>query len=113
MTQRGRANGLSTTWVASRFGLDPVRVNVLRRAGELYAVRTPGSTEWIYPAWQFEGDGLKPGVARFFGAAREQGLTGAQIGRVLHRRVGMVGGRTVLDILLRDGPDRAIAALRS
>jgi hypothetical protein len=112
MTQASRTNGLSTTWVASRFGLDPVRVNALRRAGELYAVRSPGSTEWIYPAWQFAGDGVKSDVARFFAAAREQGLTGTQVGRVLQRRIGMVGGRTVLDILLRDGPERAIAALR-
>lgn len=111
--QISATRGLTTTWVAERFGLDPVRVNALRRAGELYAVRPPGADEWIYPAWQFEAGDVRPSVARFLAAAREQGLTGARLARMLQRRVGMVGGKTVLDLLLSDDPDSAIAAIRA
>ena len=45
---------LPATWLAQRAGVDPARIDVLRRAGELIAVREPGSSEWRYPAWQFE-----------------------------------------------------------
>jgi hypothetical protein len=103
---------MPTTWVAARYGLDPVKVNALRRAGELYAVRSPGAHDWVYPAWQFEGNGVKPAVAQFLAAARERGFAAHELHGLLSRRVGMVGGRRVVDLLLNEGPERAIATLR-
>src|SRR4029453_1242797 len=41
---------LPATWLSARTAVDPARIDALRRAGELIAVRDPGSTEWRYPA---------------------------------------------------------------
>ena len=102
---------MSTTWVAARFGLDPVRVNALRRAGELYAFRLPGG-DWLYPAWQFDAKGVRPGVAAFFAAAREEGFGAADLDEILARRVGIVGGSSVIELLRGDRPEQAIPAIR-
>ena len=104
---------LTGSWLAARFGVDPVRVERMRRSGELYAVRSPGSDEWRYPSWQFEADGTtKPAVKRLLRAAHEQRISALQLDELLERRVGLVGGRTVRDLLLNDGEDRAIEAVR-
>ena len=47
------------------WGVDTVKINAMRRAGELLAVRPAGSQEWLFPAWQFGPDGhVRPEVAR-------------------------------------------------
>src|SRR5688572_6315948 len=94
-TRTSGGAGMPTTWVAARYGLDPLKVNALRRAGELYAVRPPGAEDWLYPAWQFEGNGVKPAAAQFFAAARARGFESGDLHGLLTRRVGMVGGRRV------------------
>ena len=71
---------LPATWLAARMA-------VIRRAstrcgapGELIAVREPGSTEWRYPAWQFEsGTSREPRSARIVAAARESGVDEARL----------------------------------
>ena len=68
---------LPATWLAARMAVDPAHIDVLRRAGELIAVREPGSTEWRYPAWQFENGQPRGGIARIVGSARERGLDDA------------------------------------
>lgn len=104
---------LTGSWLAARFGVDPVRIERMRRAGELYAVRSPGSDEWHYPAWQFEADGTtKPAVRRLLRAAHEQGMSASELDELLERRVGLVEGRTVRELLLDDGEERALAELR-
>ena len=110
-SEQAEASALTTSWVAARFGLDPVGVNARRRAGELYAFRPQGASDWLYPAWQFEGNGVRPAAARFFAAARDQGLGPAELHEILSRRVGIVGGRGVPELLLSDRPERALAAL--
>jgi len=76
-------------------------------------MRREGSTEWLYPGWQFADDGnVKPEVARVLEAAREGGIPPARVAEVLNRRTGLAGGRTLLDSLL-EGDERAvIAAIR-
>jgi len=66
---------LTGGWLAARSGVDPVRIELLRRGGELHAVREPGSGEWVYPSRQFEANGkTTPAVARLLRAANEQRL---------------------------------------
>ena len=108
------ARALSTSWVGMRLGIDPVRVNAMRRAGELFAVRRPGSQEWRYPAWQF-GPGWKPlpFVESVVKAAREAGLDERRLHELLNRRVGMVGeSRRLLDLLLEGDEERVLAEIR-
>jgi len=108
----GRAS-LTASWIGSRWGIDPVALDVRRRAGEVFAARQPGSDEWLYPGWQFDDAGnVKPEVARALAAAREAGIAGARLAQILNRRAGLSGGRTLLDSL-RDGDERQVlAALR-
>src|SRR5215471_5964754 len=46
--------GLTGPWLAQRLGIDPVALDVRRRAGEVFAVLPEGSPDWVYPAWQFD-----------------------------------------------------------
>ena len=89
-----------------RLGIDPVRVNAMRRAGELYAVRRPGSQEYRFPAWQFGPElKLRPSVERVLAAAREAGIDEPALEELLNRRVGVVGTkRRLLDVLV-DGDE--------
>jgi len=105
---------LTASWLAARSGVDPVRIERMRRAGELHAVREPGSTEWVYPAWQFEADGkTKPAVARLLRAASEQRLNALKLDDVLGRRFGLVEGERVRELLLNGGVERALAEVRA
>lgn len=106
--------GLSGPWLASRLGIDPVALEARRRGLEIYAYRPPGSSDWIYPARQFDEEWrLRPEVESVLAAARKSGLTPARLTELLDRRVGLSGGETALD-LLRQGDDRSLlSALRS
>jgi hypothetical protein len=102
---------LSTSWVGMRMGVDPVRVNAMRRAGELYAVREPGSQDWLFPAWQFGPDWKPlPSVQRVLRAARDAGYDDSRVEELFNRRVGMVGGRRSLVDVLLGGDEAAVLA---
>src|SRR5919108_2108774 len=104
-----RANGkryeecLSGSWLAVRLGIDPVKIDAMRRAGELIAVREPDSTEWLYPAWQFSGTTPRRVVARVVSAAREAGLDESQLYDVLTGPRGIRGDSRLVDLVL-EGP---------
>jgi hypothetical protein len=101
---------LTGSWVAARWGLEPVELEVRRRAGEVFATREPGSDEWHYPGWQFDDEGnVKPQVARVLAAAREAGIGPVRLAEILNRRAGLAGGRTMVDSLL-EGDDRSVIA---
>jgi hypothetical protein len=69
------SQALSASWLSTKWGVDTVKINAMRRAGELVAVRPAGSQEWRFPAWQFGPDGrVRPEVARVLEAARLRGL---------------------------------------
>ena len=103
---------LSGSWLAQRFGIDPLRVDRLRREGELHAVRN-GSGEWKYPSWQFEANGrTKPAVRRLLAAAHEERIAGLELEQLLDRRVGLVNGKTVRELLLNGRADEAIDVVR-
>jgi hypothetical protein len=101
---------LSASWLGSRWGVDPVAVDVRRRAGEVVATRDAGSEEWRYPVWQFDEAGdVRPEVARVLTSAREAGVRPAQLAALFDRRLGLSGGRTMLDALL-EGDERPLLA---
>jgi hypothetical protein len=102
---------LSTSWVGMRMGIDPVRINAMRRAGELYGVRRPGSQEWYFPAWQFGPDWKPlPSIQRVLRAAREAGYDEVRLVALFNRRVGIVGGRRRLVDVLLDGDEATVLA---
>ena len=109
----GRNGGVTASWLGSRLGIGPTRVDILRRSGELIGVRVRGSQEYRYPSWQFmTGWQVKPIVTRITAAARERGLSEDRLGEVLEMRVGM-GGRTVADLAREGDEDGVLRAIRS
>lgn len=85
----------------------------MRRAGELIGVRERGSTEWRYPAWQFDAGRPRPAVARVVAAARESGVEESRLYDVLTAPLGLRGGRTLVDLLLAGRDDEVVAAVRA
>jgi hypothetical protein len=105
---------LPATWLAERAAVDPARIDALRRGGELIAVREPGSTEWRYPAWQFEDGKPRAAVARIVAVARERGLDDTQLFDLLTARLGLRDeGRTLVDLLVEGREDEVVAAIRA
>ena len=96
---------LTGSWLALRLGVDPVRIDRMRKEGELYATRND-SGEWEYPSWQFDAEGeVKPAVAEFLASARREKIAPSELTALLDRRVGLAGGKRVRDLLL-NGDDR-------
>lgn len=108
------ATAVPATWLAERMAVDPARIDAMRRGGELIAVRRPGSTEWRYPAWQFDGGRPRPGVARVVAAARESGVDETRLHELLTAPLGLRdSGRRLVDLLLEGRDDEVVAAVRS
>jgi hypothetical protein len=113
-TQTNLDRALSASWLSTRLGVDTVRLNAMRRAGELIGVRPNGSRDWRFPAWQFDDGGqVKPEVRRVLDTARELKLSGEQLNRALDRRSGMTGGTSLLDDLLAGRVDHVVATLHA
>jgi hypothetical protein len=104
---------LSTSWLAERFAVDPSKIEAMRRAGELIAVREPGSTEWLYPAWQLDGTEPKRVVPRIAAAAREAGLDETRLYEVLTGRLGLRGERRLVDLIAEGRDEEVVTAVRS
>lgn len=104
---------LSASWLAARQGIDPVRIERRRRAGELLATRDEHGREWRYPMWQFDAEGeVRPAVARLLQLAKENRIPQDKLEQLLERKVGLVGGKTVRELLLDGGADQALAEVR-
>lgn len=87
----------------------------MRRDGDLIAVREPGSTEWRYPAWQFEDGRPRRGVDRIVAAAREAGIDEGGLYDLLTAPLGLGRGerRRLCDLLLEGRVDDVVAAIRA
>ena len=108
------ADTLPATWLAERMAVDPAYIDGLRRAGELIAVREPGSSEWRYPAWQFDHGTPRSGVARIVATARSQGIDETKLYDVLTAPLGLRDrGRSLVDLLHEGRDDDVVAAVRS
>jgi len=99
---------LTTSWLAAKLGTQSGRIDAMRRAGELYAIRRPDEQDYLYPSWQFDENGRPlPFVERLTRTAREAGLDDRELEAVLNRRAGLVGGRRLVD-LIRSGAEEHV-----
>lgn len=104
---------LPATWLAARMAVDPAHIDAMRRAGELIAVREPGSSEWRYPAWQFDHGRPRNGVARVVATARSRGMDDATLYDLLTAPLGLRdSGRRLADLLQEGRDDEVVAAIR-
>lgn len=88
---------LTGSWLAFRLGVDPARIESMRKAGELYAVRDESRGEWHYPSWQFDSAGqTKPAVREMLRTARAERRSPREL---LEQKIGLVGGRRTKDLL--------------
>ncbi len=107
-------NGLLGPWLAVRLGAEPLSIEARRRDGELLAVRPQGAEDWLYPSWQFGPEWeVRPEVARVLQAAREAGLSQAELEALFRRRVGLAGGKTMLELLQEGDETPLLRAIRS
>lgn len=112
-TESRYADCLPGTWLAERLAVDPLKIEAMRRAGELIAVRAPASDEWLYPAWQLEGWKPRHAVTRITAAGREAGLDETRLYELLTAPLGLTGDGARLADLLADGrEDEVVAAVR-
>jgi len=113
MSATGYEECLRGTWLSTRLAVDPFLIDAMRRDGELVAVRAPGSTEWLYPGWQFDGRNPRPVIARIVKAAREKGLDEARLYTILSAPLGLGGERRVYELLLEGREDEVVELVRS
>jgi hypothetical protein len=104
---------LSASWLAERFAVDPARIDAMRRAGELIAVREQGSTGWLYPAWQLDGREPRRVIARIVAAARESGLDETRLYQMLTMPLGLTGRRRLVDLIAEGRDEEVVQAVRN
>jgi hypothetical protein len=111
------ADCLSASWLSTRLGIDVARIDAMRRAGELIAVRPDGSTEWLYPAWQFAGGEARPVIRRILAAAHEATLDERRLYEVLTAPLGLGqrgdGAKRLAELVVAGADDQVVAAVRS
>jgi transposase InsO family protein len=104
---------LSGSWLAARISVEPVLLDVMRRAGELLAVRRPGSTEWLYPAWQYDGRTPRRVIQRILNVARDAGMDEMRVYEVLTAPMGLGGQRRLADLIVEGRDEEVVEAVRS
>jgi len=113
MAARVAQDTLSASWLAARIAVEPLRLEAMRRAGELIAYRPPGANEHYYPVWQFDESWQPlPIVPRLVQEARQRGLRENRLYEVLTARSGLAGGRRVADALREGRSDHVLEAIR-
>jgi hypothetical protein len=100
---------LSASWLAVRLGMEPLRLEAMRRAGELIAFRPDGAHEHYYPLWQFDEEWRPlPIVPRLVRESRERGLAENRLYEILGGRSGLSAGGGRLAKNLREGRDEHV-----
>jgi hypothetical protein len=107
------AECLAGTWLAERLAVDPLKIEAMRRAGELIAVRPPGSGDWLYPAWQFDSWKPRHGIPRIVAAAREAGVEESKLYDLMTTPLGLTGdSRRLADLLAEGREDEVVESVR-
>ena len=111
MSSNGSNTGMTTEWLAARLGLQPSRIDGLRRAGYLVGLpREDGRHE--YPSWQFGRDGRPlAAVPRLVAAARAAGVDERRLHDIVTMRDGLTGGRRLAELLREGGEEQVLRAL--
>jgi hypothetical protein len=104
---------LSASWLAARIGIEPVKLDVMRRGGELIAVRKPDATDWLYPAWQYHGRTPRRVIPRIVNAAREAGLSETRLYEILTAPLGLGGRRRLADLIVEGRDEEVVDAVRT
>jgi hypothetical protein len=106
LATRVAEDSLSAAWLAVRLGMEPLRLEGMRRAGELIAYRPEGAHEHYYPLWQLDEDWRPlPIISRLVREARERGLAENRLYEILAARSGISAGGGRLADSLREGRD--------
>jgi hypothetical protein len=101
------------SWLAVRLGIEPLKLEAMRRDGELIAVREPGTTTWLYPPWQFDGRNPLPSIPRIVRAARETGLDQGRLFTILTARRGLGSEGRVYELLREGRADDVVELVRA
>ncbi len=114
-TQQTYGDCLSASWLSERLGVDPARIDAMRRAGEIIGVRPPGSTTWVYPSWQWLGGKQRPEVPRIVAAAREANLDETELYDRMTARSGLAArdNSSLVSLLVGGGGDQVVDAIRA
>src|SRR6266516_4207190 len=111
MAARVAQDTLSASWLADRLAIEPLRLEAMRRAGELIAYRPAGANEHYYPLWQFDESWQPlPIVPRLVQEARRRGLGENRLYEVLTARSGLASGRRLADSLREGRVDHLLDA---
>ena len=114
MATRVAENSLSASWLASRLGAEPFKLEAARRAGELIAYRPEGSREYYYPLWQFDEEWQPlPIIPQLVREANARGLRGNRLYEVLNARAGVTGNRRLGESLREGRVEHVLDAIRS
>jgi hypothetical protein len=104
-------SGLTTSWLATRMGLQSAQVDAMRRGGDLLAVRRADG-QYVYPAWQFGRDGRPlPAVRRLVAATRARGIADERLAELLGMRSGLTGRGRLADALHEGREDEVLRAV--
>ncbi|HET7856329.1 MAG TPA: hypothetical protein VFL41_07710 [Gaiellaceae bacterium] len=114
MAVKAPQDSLTASWLAVRLGIEPRKLEAMRRAGELIAFRQEGSNEYYYPLWQFDADWRPlPAVSRVVRAAREAGLSDNRLYALLNARAGLGGNRKLGEALREGRVDHVLRAIQA
>ena len=114
MATRVAEDSLSASWLASRLGSEPFKLEAMRRAGELIAYRPEGSREYYYPLWQFDEEWHPlPIIPQLVREAEARGLRGNRLYEVLNARAGATSDHRLGESLREGRFDHVLAAIRS
>ena len=103
---------LTGSWLAERLAIDPLAIDAMRRDGELIGVRKDGSTEWLYPPWQFSDWRPRASIRRVVNAARAAGIAESRLYEILTAPLGLRGEKRLADLLKEGRDDEVVEAVR-
>jgi hypothetical protein len=111
MTGNGHQSGLTRDWLAARLGVQPARIDGMRRAGYLVGI-TRDDGQHLYPSWQFGRDGRPLAVVpRLVAAARSAGVDERRLHEIVTMRSGLTGEHRLADTLRDGGEEQVLRAL--
>lgn len=114
MAIRVAEDSLSASWLATRLGAEPFKLDVMRRAGELIAYRPEGSREYYYPLWQFDEEWQPlPIIPQVVREAEARGLRGNRLYEVLNARAGATGSSKLGESLREGRFEHVLGAIRA